>query len=319
MIQQIGKIERVQLRTVWEHETSNFTPWLAENIEILNEILDIELQKPETEQIVGTSFVDIVTEDANGEKVIIENQLGKSDHDHLGKVITYLSAFEAKAAIWIVSDARPEHISAITWLNGARPNVSFYLLKVEAVKIGDSEPAALFTLIVGPSEESRSVGQRISEMAEQDSIRIDFWSQLLDHVRTKTSLHANLTPSKGSWLATGVGMRGLSIEYIIRKNHTMVKLYIDRGKDSEEVNKQIFDSLYKHRDKIEAVFGDKLEWDRGEAKRSSQIMKQISGGGLADGDKWSQIHERMCDTMIRFEKALRPYIRKIKDVELNAN
>lgn len=237
----------------------------------------------------------------------------KSNHDHLGKVITYLSAYDAKAAIWIVSDAHPAHINAISWLNESISNVSFYLVKVEAVKIGGSEPAALFTLIVGPSEEGRIVGKKKKEMADSDTIKYNFWSGLITHIGTKTKLHANLNPPKGPWMGTSVGVSGLSLSYWIRKNDSSVKLWIDRGKDSEIVNKKIFDAFQGEKDKIEEDFGSSLEWVRGDAMRSSQVVKQVSGGGFADESKWPEIHSNMCDTMIKFEKALRPFINKIKN------
>lgn len=113
----IQKIARIPLRDAFRHEAMDFTRWLEENIDVLNDCLDITLSNAEREQAAGDFNVDIVAEDDSGAKVIIENQLEKSDHDHLGKVITYLVALEAKTAIWTAADPRPEHVSAITWLN----------------------------------------------------------------------------------------------------------------------------------------------------------------------------------------------------------
>ena len=109
----IGKIKRVALREVWKHEALDFTQWLQDNIDVLNEVLDIELSNPEREQSAGAFNVDIIAEDDSGDPVVIENQLEKSDHNHLGKIITYLVAIGAKTAIWIVADPRPEHVSSI--------------------------------------------------------------------------------------------------------------------------------------------------------------------------------------------------------------
>ncbi len=113
----IGKIERVPLRDIWKHEAYDFTSWLQDNIDVLNDALGLSLSNPEREQTAGSFNVDLVAEDENGNPVIIENQLEKSDHNHLGKLITYLTAIGAKTAIWIVADPRPEHVSAISWLN----------------------------------------------------------------------------------------------------------------------------------------------------------------------------------------------------------
>jgi len=141
----IGKLEKVSLREIWKDEARDFLPWLEENIEYLNDSLDISLSVIEREKSVGTFAADILAEDRDGNKVIIECQLEKTDHDHLGKILTYLTNLEAKTAIWICSDPRPEHIKAVTWLNEVTPaDVSFYLVKIEAVRIGESPPAPLF-------------------------------------------------------------------------------------------------------------------------------------------------------------------------------
>ena len=121
-------------------------------MDVLTEALGFAPQNPEREQAAGTFSVDLVAEDAEGNVVVIENQLEKSDHDHLGKLVTYAAALNARAAIWIVSDPRPEHVQAISWLNNSGL-ANFFLLKVEAIQIGESPPAPLLTLITGPSEE----------------------------------------------------------------------------------------------------------------------------------------------------------------------
>ena len=175
----IGKIKRVSLREVWKHEANDFTKWLEENLDVLSETIDLKLSNVEREKDAGDFSVDLVAEDGSGNPVIIENQLGKSNHEHLGKIITYLTSLGAKTAIWIVSEARPEHINAISWLNEGS-SASFYLLKIEAIQIDDSKPAPLLTLIVAPSEEGRVIGDKKKEMAERYEIRQRFWTKFLD-------------------------------------------------------------------------------------------------------------------------------------------
>ena len=109
----IGKIQRARLRDVWPNEAHDFTPWLQENIEELGEVTNLKLSAVEREQSAGSFNVDLVAESDSG-LVVIENQLEKSDHDHLGKVLTYLAQLGANTAIWVVSDPRPEHVTAIS-------------------------------------------------------------------------------------------------------------------------------------------------------------------------------------------------------------
>ena len=307
----IGKIERVPLREVWKHEAADFTQWLQDNIDVLNEVIDLNLSNPEREQAAGSFSIDIVAEDEAGNPVIIENQLERSDHDHLGKVMTYLVAMGAKIAIWIVADPRPEHIAAIAWLNESSA-ANFYLLKIEAIQINDSPPAPLLTVIVGPTEEGKEVGKAKKEMAERYVIRERFWTQLLDYSKKKTKLHANISPTQHNWLGTSAGKQGIGYNYALRKNEAQVELYIDRGKDRGDENKVIFEKLVNNKDDIENTFGEPLEWERLEGKRACRIRKRIKVGGYRDEEgKWHQIHEAMVDSMIRLERSLKPYISKL--------
>src|SRR5262249_50447871 len=226
----IGKLERVDLREVWKHEAHDFTQWLQDNIAVLNDALNLNLVNVDREQAAGSFSIDLVAEDEGGGTVIIENQLDKSNHDHLGKLITYLTALGAKAAIWIVSEPRSEHVAAITWLNESSSG-AFYMVKVEAVKIGASPAAPLFTLIVGPSEDSENVGQAKKEIAERYSIRKRWWTQLLERSAKITKLHAHLTPREYSWIGTSSGIRGLNFNYSVTQDECAAELYIDRGKE----------------------------------------------------------------------------------------
>ena len=309
----IGKIERVKLREVWRHEAQDFTTWLEENIDILGEILNLKLSSVEREKNAGSFSVDLVAEDENGATVIIENQLEKSNHDHLGKLITYLAVVGARTAVWIVSEPRPEHINAISWLNEGS-SASFYLLKLEAIRIGVSDPAPLLTLIVGPSDESRAFGKTKQELAERYEIRRKFWEGLLSYAKTKTKLHSGISASGYSWAGTGAGMGGLGFNYTVRKNTSSVELYIDRGKDADEENTNIYNQFYAAKDEIEKAFGEELEWHELENRRACRICKQIPGGGWRDDpSSWPNIYVKMVDAMMRLENALRPHIKKLKD------
>jgi len=308
----IGKIKRLPLREVWKHEALDFTRWIEENIDVLNEALDLDLVSAEREQGAGNFSVDLVAEDADGNSVIIENQLERSNHDHLGKLITYLVAIGAKTAVWIVSDPRPEHASAVTWLNQSTAG-SFYLAKVEAIQIGDSPPAPLLTLIVGPSAEGREVGETKKELAERHVFREEFWKTLLERAKTKTKIHAAISPTTSGWISAGSGMGGLGYVYVVTRHEGSVELYVDRGKDSEAENKQIFDRLAASKAEIEGAFGGSLEWQRLDGKRACRIRKRFSTGGYRDDSaKWPEVQDQMIDAMIRLERAMSPHLAKLK-------
>jgi hypothetical protein len=307
----IGRLRRVALREVWPHEAQDFTPWLAENIDVLNSAIDLSLSIVEREHPAGDFSVDLVAEDESGDPVIIENQLERSNHEHLGKLITYLTTIGAKAAIWIVADPRPEHISAISWLNELS-SASFYLLKLEAVRIEDSPPAPMLTLIVGSSEASQEAGETKREFTERHILRRRFWTSLLERAKESTPLHANTSPNQYNYVMTGAGKRGLSFLYIIQQYTSDIDLYIDRGRDTDNENEEIFNTLQEAKEQIEEAFGEPLKWQRLEGKRACRISKRFTLGGYRDDEEeWSEIQDTMIDGMIQLEKALRPHIDRL--------
>ena len=308
----IGKMERVPLREVWKKEVKDFNSWLFENIEILAEELDIDLTAVEKEKKIGSFSADIIAESSTGETVLIENQLEKTDHDHLGKILTYVSNLEAKEAIWISKEPRSEHERATEWLNELSADIDFYLVKIEAYKIGDSAPAPKFTVIAGPTESGKVVGIEKKELAERHKKRLEFWKSLLEKSKNKTTLFSNISPSKDSYISTGAGKSGLVYLYSITYKYASINFYIDRGKDSEEENKKIFDDLFKHKDEIENVFGEKLSWQRLDDRRSSRVCKIYNYAGLNEKEKWDKLQNEIINDMIKLEKAFKKYISVLK-------
>jgi Domain of unknown function (DUF4268) len=311
----IGKIKKILTRDIWPNEAEDFTKWLEDNIEYLNDILDFDITIESREEPVGPFNVDLYGEDNEGNKVIIENQLEKTDHDHLGKLITYLTNLEAKVAIWISTNPRVEHVKAIEWLNKTTPaDIFFYLIKIETIQI-DSQPLAapLFTIVEGPTEESKLLGKEKKQYAERHILRKEFWGELLEKIKGKTKLFSNISPNIYHWLGTGAGKAGLSYNFIITNSYASCELYIDKGKKYVEpnINKLRFDQLYKNKHQIEKEFGGTLNWERLDNKRASRISIKFKDVGLRDQEKWDKLHEKMTNTMIKFEKAFKNHIKDL--------
>ena len=294
----IGRIQRVRLREVWSHEALDLTTWLEDNAEVIAEATGLQLNGVEREQPAGAFSVDLIAEDEDGRPVVIENQLEKSDHNHLGKLLTYLVGIQARTAVWIVADPRPEHVAVIAWLNESS-SADFYLLKLEAIRIGDSEPAPLLTQIVGPSEETREVGRKKEEMAERERLRYRFFEGLLEHAKSRTHLHANISPGKYTWLGAGSGTAGVTFNYVVGQLNARVELYIDT-RDGDE-SQRIFEALSGKSDKIEGAFGLPLEWDTKEGRRACRIQKTFATGGYRDEDDWEAVHEELAEAMAKLE------------------
>lgn len=307
----ITKLDIVPLRQAFPHEAHSFTIWLEANIEALSDRLDLELTVLEREKAVGSFNLDLYCEDRNGNKVIVENQLERTDHDHLGKLLTYLVNLEAKTAIWVTPEVRPEHERVIDWLNEwSGADYAFYLVRVEAIRIGDSPYAPLFTVLARPDTQTRQIGDTKKELAARETQQIEFWTQLLALSKGRTPLFSAVSPSDDSWLTTGAGRSGLAYLYLVRRDAASVEFSIDVG--NAERNKAIYDALYAEADDINAQFGQPLEWHRNDTSRLSKVRYTIAGfGGLRTPETWPQLQAKMIDAMVRLEAAFRPRIARL--------
>lgn len=312
----MAKIEIVPLRNAFPHEAHDFTRWLAENIDALTDRLGFTLTVLEREKQVGSFIVDLVCQDGEGDRVIIENQLERTNHDHLGKLLTYMVNLEAKTAIWVVSEARIEHERVIDWLNEVTgQEYSFYLVTLQAIRIDGSPYAPLFTLRAGPEESLRELGAakkeiEAGELTERHRLRYEFWEQLLERSKGRTHLGTTRSPSTDHWLAVNTGISGIVFNYLILKDAAAVDVYIDVN--DREQNKRYFDSLYSQREQIEHEFGEALEWLRLDEKRASRIVWRTDAGSLRQRDTWPVIQDQLIEHMIRLDDVFRRRLHQLK-------
>jgi len=308
----IQKIQKVPLREIWNKEDKDFTKWLEENIDYLNDVIGFDITILSREEKVGPFKVDLYGEDNFGNKVIIENQLEKTDHGHLGQIITYLVNLEANTAIWITKEPAEEHIKVIDWLNEITPDdMSFYLIKLEAIKIGDHSAAApLFTVIKRPTTEKKQIGSERKEYAQRHAFREKFWKQFLIEVNKKNSLFKNISPSTDAWIGIGTGKGGINLNLVVSKKYARPEIYINRG--DKEKNKEIFDHFYKLKAKIEKDFGNKLVWEKMEDNVTSRIKYQLDDVNIFDEEDWSKMIEFLIDTSARMHRAFKEPIKRLK-------
>lgn len=304
----IGRIEKVDLREVWPHEAYDFTRWLGENLDLLSEELGIDLADADIEQSAGDFSVDVVAKDVSDRTIIIENQLERSDHDHLGKLLTYFAMMNAEAAIWIVSEARPEHVSAVSWLN-ENSEADFYLVQVEAIRIGDSPPAPLLTRIVGPSPQTREARRKKRELSDTDLMIQHFYEQLLERAEGRDHPHSGVSAKPYRYLNAGAGRAGFTFEYFLRRTDASVSLVLYRHQAPPEETLAQFRQLESQKAEIEREFGEPLDWDPQEGTHRCRISKTLKVGGYQSPEEdWPTIQEAMIDAMIRLDRALRPHI-----------
>ena len=171
----LGKLERVELRTVWNNEATDFTPWLSklENLAALSETLGMDLETTGTEQSVGAYRADLLCKDAfSGNAVLIENQLEKTNHSHLGQILTYSAGLSVKTVVWVASRFTDEHRAAMDYLNEiTEEGYSFFGLEVELWKIGNSAPAPKFNIVSRPNTWARNVREVISNTENLRKLR----------------------------------------------------------------------------------------------------------------------------------------------------
>lgn len=314
MNKSIARVKQVPLREVWEHEARDFTTWLKNNIDFLNEQTGLSISISESEASAGDFSVDLLGEDSNG-LVVIENQLERTDHSHLGQLITYLAMIGAKTAIWITAEPREEHAEALEWLNASTPaDTSFYLIRVSAIRIEDSPAAPQFSIEVSPGEIIKETGETRRVLAERHYLRKQFWTELLHIAEEKTDLFSNISARFDHWIGIGGGKAGLTFNFTIFKDHGGCELYMDKGKGFEDLNKMRFDELFSHKKEIETIFGGQLEWQRLDNRRACRVkVPDIFDGGLPQKDSWPILQSKMIDAMIRFHNSLQPYIEKLTE------
>jgi len=300
----LGKIEIVDLRKVWRNEARDFTTWLAseENIEQLNEITGLNLVNIKTEVSVGQFKCDIVCEDDSSKTtVIIENQLEYTDHDHLGKLITYASGLDAKTIIWIVKEARPEHSSAIEWLNNVTNNeISFYLIQIEAIKIGNSDPAINYKIVEEPNQYTKSVN--FKELNENQKNKLDFWTQFnfVSEERKEFNLRK---PAPDHWMNFSIGSSDCSLSADLLNDENFIRINM-----SIPDNKELFDEFLKNKEMIENIVGEKLNWDKKEGRKSSSIYTTIVGFSFKEKEKYNELSNKIIDKLVLFRKAFKQFI-----------
>ena len=269
----LGKLEEVDIRELWKHEQYDFSEWLSkeENIELLNDEIGLTLTDIQKEVFVGTYRCDLVAKDeTTGIKVIIENQLEATNHDHLGKIITYASGLDANVVIWIVKEAREEHRSAIEWLNNKTTNeLSFFLMEIRAYKIGDSLPAPKFVVVEKPNDFVKTVNTGIDsgELSKAQAERLIFWNRFNEVLISRNKPFNVRKAMTDHWYSVALGTSEAHIEITLvnKTNSIGVEVYIKE-------NKNLFDKLFTESEEIENELGFSMEWMRLDHKKHQELF-----------------------------------------------
>lgn len=312
----LGRIETVTIREVWKDEARDFTPWLAgdEGLGLLGNELGVELELISVEKRAGSFKADIVarilSEDSEEEHVVvIENQLEPTDHDHLGKIITYAAGHNAVTCVWIAPAFNDDHRQAIDWLNEHMNDIRFFALEIGVKKIGDSDPAPMFKIISSPNEWTRAV--RSGKTGTPSEVKIDqlnFWRELKEYGGSKkgNGLQFNRNPRAQHWYEFAVGRSGFNIVLTINSIAGRVgsEFYIKHDED-----KKFFSKLFEYKEEIEKQLGYPLEWQRLEDKKASRIA--VFKDGSIENNR-QELIEWLYQKACEFYKVFSPRIHNLK-------
>ncbi len=305
----LGKLKEIDIREVWKHEQYDFSKWLAseENINELGNTLNLSLTDVETEKFVGNYRCDILCKDEiTGKTVLIENQLEATNHDHLGKIITYASGLDASVVVWLVASAREEHASAIEWLNKhTDDDLSFFLIEIHAYKIGESDPAPQFKIIEQPNDFVKSIKtlSKNYDLSEREKHRLEFWNQFNDVLESRGKPFNKRKATTDHWynVAMGSSECAISIDLVNKEHKIRVGVWIHD-------NKAFYDKLYSHKNEIEEKCGFELYWDRLDNKKASLACTYIKGLDFDNQENYPELINKSIDLVLTLKTAFVPYL-----------
>ena len=317
VVSDLGKLVKVPVRCVWKHEAQDFTPWLAKNLNELGEALglDLDVEQAEEEAPVGTFSLDILVRDIDGGRpVIIENQLGKTDHDHLGKLLTYAAGYNAGVIVWITGEFTDEHRAALDWLNQETgEDVDFFGVVVEAWQIGSSEVAPHFKVVAEPNAWSKRGNKFASDVgaSEIQERRQKFFQGLVDVMRDEHQFTKLKKAGAKSWVPFPSGVGGVGIGAAFGHHGlARVELYLNRD---AEWNKSLFDALSVSKAQINSEIEGEWNWERLDQRKACRISVLREGSVDDDDESLEDLRQWMSERLLEFQKVFVPRMTKFLD------
>jgi hypothetical protein len=303
----LGTIKAVDIRKIWQNEATDFTPWLAENIQKLGNSLGMDLELRSQEEPVGTFSLDILAHDIGRDrKAIIENQLERTDHDHLGKLLTYAAGLDAVVAIWLAKEFREEHRQVLDWLNQRTgEDVEFYAVVVEALQVDNSLPAIQFRPVAFPNDwrKRQNAPSTSTGTSPRSEAYRSYFQTLIDVLRDQYHFTGARKGQPNSWyfFSSGIGGVAYGASFVIG-DRARVELYLDRDVDW---NKHIFELLLESKGEIESEIGTSLEWERLDHAKASRIALNRLGS-IMNTNLLPEIRKWHIDNLLKFRDVFRP-------------
>lgn len=308
----LGNLEKIDIREYWGDEAKNFTPWLKKdkNLKLLSDAIGLDLSFEDIESSVGSFKCDLVANDLiSNKKVIIENQLEKTDHDHLGKLATYASGLGADIVIWIAKTITDEHRQAIDWLNEiTNEEIGFFALEIELWKIDESSPAPKFNVVCSPNEWAKLIKNANSTLTETKLLQLNFWNAFREYMLEQGTYFRMRKPYPQHWydIAIGRSYFTMALSVNTREERIGVEIYIG-GLNA----KKAFHQLLLQKEKIEKEIGSNLDWQELPDKQDCRILLSSTGYQLKNEKQWPEMFAWLKENSEKFYKAFSGRVKKL--------
>jgi len=316
----LSSLEKVNLRTYWKDEALNFTPWLADQIHLLGKAIGFELEVEAQEKEVGPFSADILCKDTvTGNWVLIENQLERTDHIHLGQLLTYAAGLDAVTIVWVADKFREEHRAALDWLNQITDEkFDFFGIEMELWKIGDSPMAPKFNVVCRPNDWSQSVqrsAHRIGELSETRQMQLSYWTAYKKYMEENSDISCK-NPNPQNWIGHPIGRSGFWLSSVASTwdsdtNSSTAVLRVELVIDSSSDAKMFFGQLKAQREEIEKEIGESLTWHNPAETRMCRIWIR-KPADIMNRDDWPQQHAWLKEKLELFHRIFSPRVKNLR-------
>jgi hypothetical protein len=325
----LGRLEKADLRQVWGNEASDFTPWLADegNLRLLGETLGLELEVVTREKGVGRFWADLLCKDTvTNDYVLIENQLGRSDHSHLGQILTYCAglsgaAEEIRTAVWIASTFTEEHRATLDWFNEiSGDRFRFFGLEIDLWRIADSPLAPKFNVVCRPNDWSRDVGVAVThaDLSEHQRRNLQYWTAFAEYLTSSSKVLRPKKPSPDSWMAFALGTSVAHLSAVI-SDFDLETQSFDQGQQVRamvSLTGPSADALYlalqEQRQQLEADMGEPLRWYRPPDYHVRRIFL-VRRANLDDAAEWPAQHAWFREKLERMHRVFASRIPALRE------